>query len=193
MDISEAMIGVYNSLATDGASNGASLKAEAVLGDLVAKEATGPSVEHADWRDFDIAAIGLGFHHFEEPERCLRRLAERVKKGTGVVLILDWLPSEGGHGHGAHEGKHSHHAHAHGHQYDHDNSKIETSKGKEDEWQAMQKTIKHHGFSEETMKKMFEGAGLVDFGFEVLEEPFVLKPKGRMLVKKGFMARGRRA
>lgn len=91
------------------------------------------------------------------------------------------------------KGAHSHHAHAHGDQHDHDSFKIETSKGNEDEWQAMQKTIKQHGFSEETMKKMFEGAGLVDFGFEVLEEPFVLKPKGRTLVKKGFMARGRRA
>lgn len=104
MDISEAMIGVYNSLATEAASHGAVLKAEAVLGDLVAKDATGPSAEHAEWRDFDIAAIGLGFHHFEEPERCLRRLVERVKKGTGVVLILDWLPSEGGYGHGEHKG-----------------------------------------------------------------------------------------
>lgn len=157
------MIGVYNSLSAEAASKGAFLKAEAVLGDLVARDATGPSVEHAEWRDFDIAAIGSGFHHFEEPERCLRRLVERVKRGTGVVLILDWLPSEGGHGHVEQEGNHSHHAHAHGHQYDHDSSKIEISKVKEDEWQAMQKTIKHHGFSEETMEKMFEAAGLVDF------------------------------
>ena len=44
--------------------------------------------------DFDIAAVGLGFHHFDDPTLAARRLVERLKPG-GVLLVLDFLP----HGH----------------------------------------------------------------------------------------------
>lgn len=170
------------------------LEGSAVVGDLVAEEAR-PPLSDAGFRDFDIAAVGLGFHHFEHPELCLRRLVERVRVGGGVCLILDWLPHGHGEGHGHAEGHGHSHGHGHGHGHDHGNGDKSDASGekKKDEWEAMQSTIKHHGFSEETMKKMFEDAGLVDFRFEVLEEPFVLQPKGRTIVKRGFLARGRRA
>ncbi|EGS22689.1 uncharacterized protein CTHT_0011620 [Thermochaetoides thermophila DSM 1495] len=41
--------------------------------------------------NFDIVAVGLGFHHFDDPALAARRLAERLKDG-GVLTILDFLP-----------------------------------------------------------------------------------------------------
>ncbi|KAI3531666.1 methyltransferase domain-containing protein [Colletotrichum abscissum] len=45
------------------------------------------------FRDFDVAGVGLGFHHFEDPELSARRLVERLRPG-GVFIILDFLPHE---------------------------------------------------------------------------------------------------
>lgn len=42
---------------------------------------------------FDIAGVGLGFHHFDDPELAARRLAERLQPG-GVLFILDFMPHE---------------------------------------------------------------------------------------------------
>ena len=41
--------------------------------------------------NFDIAAVGLGFHHFDDPELAACRLVERLRPG-GVLVILDFLP-----------------------------------------------------------------------------------------------------
>jgi hypothetical protein len=41
--------------------------------------------------DFDIAAVGLGFHHFDDPALAARRLAARLSVG-GVLVIIDFLP-----------------------------------------------------------------------------------------------------
>jgi len=41
--------------------------------------------------NFDVVAVGLGFHHFDDPALAARRLAERLKHG-GVLTILDFLP-----------------------------------------------------------------------------------------------------
>lgn len=46
-----------------------------------------------EFSDFDIAAVGLGFHHFDDPSLAARRLAERLKTG-GVLMILDFLPHD---------------------------------------------------------------------------------------------------
>ncbi len=47
-----------------------------------------------EFSDFDVAAVGLGFHHFDDPALAARRLAERLKTG-GVLVILDFLPHDG--------------------------------------------------------------------------------------------------
>ena len=39
---------------------------------------------------FDIAAVGLGFHHFDDPTLAAQRLVERLRPG-GVLLILDFF------------------------------------------------------------------------------------------------------
>jgi SAM-dependent methyltransferase len=46
-----------------------------------------------EFSNFDIAAVGLGFHHFDDPALAARRLAERLKTG-GVLMILDFLPHD---------------------------------------------------------------------------------------------------
>ncbi|GAB7342238.1 hypothetical protein MBLNU457_g0482t2 [Dothideomycetes sp. NU457] len=118
MDISQGMVAEYSTrMKHDG------IAADAVVGNLLSED-----VDSAldDYRGYDVAAVGLGFHHFEDSERCLRRLAGRVKEG-GVVLILDWLPSAGGgHGHGHGGGEEG-----------------------EDEFKHMRHTIAHNGFDEE--------------------------------------------
>ncbi|GJD03846.1 SAM-dependent methyltransferase [Colletotrichum higginsianum] len=43
------------------------------------------------FRDFDVAGVGLGFHHFADPELSARRIVERLRPG-GVFVILDFLP-----------------------------------------------------------------------------------------------------
>lgn len=44
-----------------------------------------------DFHLFDIAVVGLGFHHFDDPALAAQRLVERLRPG-GVLLILDFLP-----------------------------------------------------------------------------------------------------
>ena len=52
-----------------------------------------PALASPEFFDFDIAAVGLGFHHFDDPKLAARRLAERLKPG-GVLMILDFLPHD---------------------------------------------------------------------------------------------------
>jgi SAM-dependent methyltransferase len=40
-----------------------------------------------------VAAVGLGFHHFDDPELAASRLVERLRPG-GVLLVIDFLPHE---------------------------------------------------------------------------------------------------
>ena len=89
IDISENMVEQYNQ-----AAQAAGLKPEqvsAVQGNLLDEEVP-EHLKTPEYYDFDIAVVGLGFHHFENPVQAFERLAERVKPGTGVVLIVDFLP-----------------------------------------------------------------------------------------------------
>lgn len=89
IDISENMVDVFNSTA-----RASGLKAEqvnAVVGNLLADEVP-MHLRGPEWEGFDVAAVGLGFHHFENPARAVERLTERLKPGTGVLLIIDFLP-----------------------------------------------------------------------------------------------------
>jgi SAM-dependent methyltransferase len=89
IDVSENMVKIFNDTAR--ASGLGEERVKAVVGDLIAEEPS-KGFESEEWKDFDIAAIGLGFHHFEEPLRAVQRLTERLKPGTGVLLIIDFLP-----------------------------------------------------------------------------------------------------
>jgi SAM-dependent methyltransferase len=39
---------------------------------------------------FDVAGVGLGFHHFDKPDLASKRLAERLRPG-GVLFIIDFV------------------------------------------------------------------------------------------------------
>lgn len=89
IDISQNMVDIYNQTARESG-----LKEEqvnAVVGDLLAEEVP-ESLKGEEWFGFDIAIVGLGFHHFENPVRAVERLTERLKPATGVLLIIDFLP-----------------------------------------------------------------------------------------------------
>lgn len=64
-------------------------KAHAIVGDLLTVDPSSTVSSVPDVDEFDIVAVGLGFHHFEDPVLATKRLAERVKAG-GVVLIIDF-------------------------------------------------------------------------------------------------------
>ena len=89
IDISENMVQKYND-----AADSSSLSTEqvnAVVGDLLADEVP-EHLNTPEYYDFDVAVIGLGFHHFDNPVRAVQRLNERLKPGVGVLLIIDFLP-----------------------------------------------------------------------------------------------------
>lgn len=155
------MVKLYNEAAQ---SSGLTVEqANAVVGDLFAVNVP-PELNTPEFHDFDVAVIGLGFHHFEDPILALRRLTERVKPGTGVVVIVDFLPFEHGD------------QHAHG------------SGGMGE----MQRTIKHAGFTSDGMKRLFVNSGLEDFKFDVLPEPAVMELKDGVKKRTIFIAKGRR-
>ncbi|KAI9708407.1 MAG: hypothetical protein M1828_002996 [Chrysothrix sp. TS-e1954] len=90
IDISSKMVERYNEMARR--SNLSADTAHAVNGDLFRRGEPDEVIMNRDFCNFDIAAIGFGFHHFEDTGLAVRRLAERLKPG-GVVLILDFADS----------------------------------------------------------------------------------------------------
>lgn len=100
VDISENMVQKYNEEA-----QAAGLKPEdvrAVQGDLLAEEVP-DHLKTAEFYNFDLAVVGLGFHHFENPFVAIERLTERLKPDTGTLMIVDFLPFEKGeHGNAQH-------------------------------------------------------------------------------------------
>lgn len=89
IDISENMVAKYNEAARQ--SGMTSDHCQAVVGDLFA-DTVPDHLTTPDLYQFDIAVIGLGFHHFENPGLAIKRLTERLKPGEGVLVIVDFLP-----------------------------------------------------------------------------------------------------
>ena len=83
------MVARYNEAARK--SGMASNHCNAIVGDLFA-ETIADHLTAPDLYQFDIAVIGLGFHHFENPSLAIKRLTERLKPGEGVLVIVDFLP-----------------------------------------------------------------------------------------------------
>ncbi|KAI1823650.1 S-adenosyl-L-methionine-dependent methyltransferase [Xylaria intraflava] len=131
MDISENMVEAYN---THAENQGLSPdEMHAIVGDL-ASETIGDHLSSPDLFNFDLAVVGGGLHHFENPERAVKRLVERLKPG-GVLLIWDFLPhAPRHHGHVPHtnEGTSGH---------------------------GVYSSIMHHGFDETRVREMFTAGG----------------------------------
>lgn len=186
IDISENMVSHYNEAARS--SGLSSEQAHAVVGDLLGATLP-PELSGPDFYNFDVAAIGLGFHHFEDPPLAVKRLAERLKAETGVLIIVDFLPFEHrshSHSHGESGGGHSH-GHKHGHGQDHQQSQPNPT------LPNMSQTIKHHGFTSDGIQRLFSAAGLEDFAFDILPEPAVFEFEEGRKERTIFIARGRKA
>lgn len=89
IDVSENMVQKYNDDAK--AAGLPPERVHAVAGDLCGDDVP-DHLTTPEFSEFDLAVIGLGFHHFENPVRAIERLTERLKSSTGTLLIIDFLP-----------------------------------------------------------------------------------------------------
>ncbi|KAF9732821.1 hypothetical protein PMIN03_009641 [Paraphaeosphaeria minitans] len=185
IDISGQMVERFNAAARN--SGLAPEQASAVVGNLCVEHGVPEELLGEDWFDFDVAAISLGFHHFESPSLALRRLAERLRPGSGALVIVDFLPAEAD----GHAGKCSRgHKHAHGLQSSHHGHGAHHKHHSE----APSHSSSQSGFTRESMRQMYADAGVgTDFDFVVLPEPAVLGEGPDARKRQLFIARGRRA
>jgi SAM-dependent methyltransferase len=174
----------------------------AVVGDLIAvDQEPGEEFEREMWKDFDVAAVGMGFHHFPDPGLAASRLVNRLRVG-GVLFIVDFLP-HGDHAHAhSHGNDHNHaqehvRAHPHDHSHGHDHGKEGGEKLEMGEGNAKGKgkspaeTVIHHGFTEGEIKQIFVDAGAgKDFEYVVLGKGIVFSNQGVEQRRSLFIARG---
>ncbi|KAH9845939.1 putative methyltransferase [Teratosphaeria destructans] len=177
IDVSESMVEEYNRAALSSGLRPD--QAHAVVGDLIA-ETSSPAFEGPEWHDFDIAVVGLGFHHFEDPGRAVKRLTERLKPGTGVLVVVDFIPSS----------------------HSQDRFKPTTAEGQSPSASSssargsmpdMSSTIHKDGFEHHEVSALFSEAGLESFGWSVLDEDSVMEFSSGTKVRRVFVARGRKA
>jgi SAM-dependent methyltransferase len=168
IDVSDNMVGEFNRNAgLLGLQNKAVGHKADLLADKVPAEFAVPP-----YMDLDVLAVSMALHHFEHPDRALQQLGARLKKG-GVCFIID-LVADSGHGH-----DHSHnHNHGHG-EHEH-------------EFGDAAHTVKSHGFSQQRMRELFQGAGFGDIEYKVLNQPLVFVKNGKTFSKPAFMARAQR-
>jgi SAM-dependent methyltransferase len=124
VDVSPNMVETYKSRA---ASAGLSQETvDAVVGNLFDKAKPEPAeLAGKEWWGFDLAAVGFGFHHFEDVVFAASQLKGRLRPG-GVLVINDFLEGgdlqadENGNPVEGSEGNHAVHQHGHGHGHGHD-------------------------------------------------------------------------
>lgn len=132
--------------------------------------------------DFDMACVGLGFHHFDDPSLAAKRLVSRLKSG-GVLMIIDFLP----HGNRPDTDVHHHHGLGHGHKHEHAHGQRDNK----EEHKTALKTVTHHGFSEERIREIFIEAGAgKDFAIDRMGEVTMGMRHGK---RDLFLARGMKA
>ncbi|KZF20342.1 S-adenosyl-L-methionine-dependent methyltransferase [Xylona heveae TC161] len=89
IDVSEKMIEEYNKSAI--AQEKGKEFMHAVQGDLLDPAGADKKLDLPDLYEFDLAVVSLAMHHFEDPDLAVRRIGERLKKGSGVLLVIDFL------------------------------------------------------------------------------------------------------
>lgn len=83
------MVAEYNKSASNQGIPSSEM--EARVGNLLDASNPSPaSLSGDEFFNFDIAVVGLGFHHFEDPTFAAKQLALRLKPG-GVLLIIDFM------------------------------------------------------------------------------------------------------
>lgn len=201
------MVSVYNKNASNQGLSPNEMSA--AVGNLLEPEDPSPAdFKGEDWFNFDLAVVGFGFHHFEDPTLAATRLAERLKPG-GVLMIIDFLPHEQiepdgdssaeagpshGHEHGHGRGIFHGHNHGHGHGQGHGDHKTECTPDSTEGYRKVMGTIAHAGFAQEDVQKAFEMAGVGrDFGFDILKKDVVFRTNDRKITRRVFFARGTKA
>jgi len=140
----------------------------AILGDLCSDRGVSQDLMGKDLFNFDIAGIGMGFHHFEHLQLSIDRLVERLRPG-GVLFIVD-LDDRGG-----------------------DLAIGEHGVG-DDFTKEAARTVPHkHGFTREDMKVFFDAANCKNFDFVLLERPIVMGEGEGAFTKKVFLAKATKA
>ncbi|KAJ5564476.1 hypothetical protein N7513_000718 [Penicillium frequentans] len=168
IDVSDNMVAEFNrnanllGLADKAISRTANLLADDVPVDFAV----------APYMELDMLTVSMALHHFEQPDRALKQLGARLKKG-GVCFIID-LVADSGHGHG----------HSHSHNHDHGERQREFGNAAH--------TVKSHGFSQESMRELFQGAGFGGVEYKVLAQPLVFVKDEKTFSKTAFMARAQR-
>ncbi|KAJ4386186.1 hypothetical protein N0V93_009079 [Gnomoniopsis smithogilvyi] len=180
IDLSEKMVQIYNARALNQGL--AEQEMMGYQGDLCVPTDEDPAAfRNPKFFEFEMACVGLGFHHFDDPSLAAKRLVSRLKSG-GVLMILDFLP------HGVHPDADGHYDHDHGHSHDHSHGR--TDEENEAQEKAL-KTVTHHGFSEERIKEIFVEAGAgKKFAIEKLGSVTMGMRHGKRHL---FMARGTKA
>ena len=93
IDLSENMVKAYNERLAPADADDTStpkLNARAVVGDLLDPAGPSSSLSGQEFHGFDLAAVGFGFHHFDDLSLATERLVSRLKPG-GVFLIVDFV------------------------------------------------------------------------------------------------------
>jgi SAM-dependent methyltransferase len=86
IDLSAQMVAVYNERFASRPEDG--FTAHAVQGNLLAPNGDHSAFDGPEYHDFDLVAVGLGFHHFEDLPRATATLVKRMRPG-GVFMIVD--------------------------------------------------------------------------------------------------------
>ncbi|KAI9760579.1 MAG: hypothetical protein M4579_001548 [Chaenotheca gracillima] len=172
VDVSSGMVDAYNADAITEL-DGRKIQMSAVAGNMFQETSPTPPSTDLDYAadTFDLAVISMALHHVEDPALGVKRLAERVKPGSGVVCVLDLLaagsaPKPVGE--------------------DEADAAAKTSQPLEDAVRNMDnaddvfKVVQSlHGFSEQDMRAHFEAAGCgEDFKFVVLPGEVVFSGLG---------------
>lgn len=90
------MVAEYNKVVANQGISASEM--HATVGNLLNPSDPSPeSLSGDEFFNFDIASVGLGFHHFDDPSFAAKQLASRLKAG-GVLYIIDFVPHEH-HGH----------------------------------------------------------------------------------------------
>ncbi|KAK3996290.1 S-adenosyl-L-methionine-dependent methyltransferase [Cladorrhinum sp. PSN332] len=89
IDLSDGMVAAYNARAENQGLSPSEMRA--YQGNLCDPADAEPAAfAKPDFSNFDVAAIGLGLHHFDNPGLAVQRVAARLRKG-GVLLVLEFL------------------------------------------------------------------------------------------------------
>lgn len=187
VDVSGGMVEEFNRRAEAQGLNAKQMFA--VQGDLLADLTPESAIAGSEFFNLDLLTCSAAFHHLDNPDLAAKRMVERLKPGSGIILIIDWAPdgddTKHGHNHGG--------SHDHGSGHCHNSSQEPLSPHGQHRAHAADHTIAHHaGFSKERMEKILQEAGCVDIDYIVLEERFKFGDELDGMEKMCFFARGKR-